>query len=303
MTFIVIDQNLLALSTRTRCPRENRWPLFRMRVRPGFLALILAMTPVVALAQVRWVFDAVEFHVGRARIVHIGKIVEIKPIEYGKPLTFTRKLGKPHRLVFAVSETIRGEKVKSLELVLSLQTTHFLEYMRDQSIEVLLVGGPTRGESYRDAEIGIEEEGKQLDDEWYQFRLLDNIKVPESDDEDSIAALINRRNDSCRMFTNELEIVVGREAILKRARDFAKQHPDILSVVLLRVPNEFGALCAYPNAYCMITLPTTRAAFRHSLNSFKCKLKAQVFCWHRRHVRLTVKQRNFCVSVYDSSQP
>ena len=57
------------------------------------------------------------------------------------------------------------------------------------------------------------------------------------------------------MFTNELEIVEGREAILKRARVFAKKHPKMLSRALLRVPNEFGALCGTPNAYSMITLP------------------------------------------------
>jgi hypothetical protein len=254
MRLIVTHQNLLALARRVRCSQECRSTLFRLRVWQGFLALFLAMMPVVALAQVGRAFVSVEALVGRARIIHVGKIVEIKPIEYVKPLTITQKLGKPNRLVFVVSETIRGEEVKSLELVLSLQGSHFLEYMRDHSVEVMLVGGPARDESYRGAEIGIEEKGKQLGDQRYQFCLLDVIKVPESD-EDSIAAQINRWNDSCRMFTNELAIVVGREAILKRTRDFAKQHPDILSSVSLRVPNEFGALCADPNAFCFITLP------------------------------------------------
>ena len=138
------------------------------RARQGVLTLLLALVPVVASAQVGREFVAVEAHVGRARVVHVGKIFEITQIEYGKPLTDIQKSGKPYRLVFAVSETIRGEEVKSLELVLSLQSAHFLEYMRDHSIEIMLVGGPTRGDSYRDAEIGIEEQGKQLDDERYQ---------------------------------------------------------------------------------------------------------------------------------------
>ena len=244
-------QSLLALSTHTCC----RATLFSSRVRQGFFALFLALVPVVALAQVGREFVTVEAYVGRARVVHVGKILEIKQIEYGKPLTDIQKLGKPYRLVFKVSETIRGDEVKSLELVLSLQSTHFLEYMRDHSVEIMLVGGPTRGDSYRGAEIGIEEQGKRVDDERYQFRLLDNVKVPESGGKDSIAAQINQKYDSCRMFTNELEIVVGREAILKRARDFAKQHSDVLSAVSLRVPNEFGALCGDPNAYCIIKLP------------------------------------------------
>ena len=225
------------------------------RTRQGVLGLFLVLVPVVALAQVGREFVAVETYVGRSRIVHVGKIVDIKPIEFEKPLTDIQKLGKPHKLVFAVSETIRGEEVKSLELVLSLQSTHFLQHMRDHSAEIMLVGGPTRGESYRGAEIGIEEQGKRVDDERYQFRLLDNVMVPESGGENSIAAQINRKYDSSRMFTNELKIVQGREAILKRARAFAKQHSDTLSAVSLRVPNEFGALCGDPNAFCIIALP------------------------------------------------
>ena len=244
-------QSLLALSAHTCC----RATLFSLRVRQGFLALFLALVPAVASAQVGREFVAVEAYVGRARVVHVGKILEIKQIEYGKPLTDIQKLGKPYRLVFEVSETIRGNETKRLELVLSLQSTIYLEYMRDHSVEVMLVGGPTRGYSYRSAEIGIEEQGKRLDDERYQFRLLDNVKVPESGGKDSIAAQINQNYDSCRMFTNELEIVVGREAILKRARAFAKQYPDVLSAVSLRVPNEFGALCGDPNAFCIIKLP------------------------------------------------
>lgn len=255
MRFSATRQSLLALPTRTRREREKQPTPFSLRVRQGFLALLFALVPVVASAQVGREFVAVEAYVGRARVVHVGKILEIKQIEYGKPLTDIQKLGKPYRLVFKVSETIRGDEVKSLELVLSLQSTHFLEYMRDHSIEIMLVGGPTRGDSYRGAEIGIEEQGKRVDDERYQFRLLDNVKVPESGGKDSIAAQINQKYDSCRMFTNELEIVVGREAILKRARDFAKQHSDVLSAVSLRVPNEFGALCGDPNAFCTITLP------------------------------------------------
>ncbi|MCY2967133.1 MAG: hypothetical protein NT069_26430, partial [Planctomycetota bacterium] len=97
--------------------------------------------------------------------------------------------------------------------------------------------------------------GKRVDDERYQFRLLDPVEVPQSGDEKLIASQLNQNYDSCRMFTNELKIVVGREAILKRARAFAKQHPDMISAVSLRVPNEFGALCGDPNAFCMITLP------------------------------------------------
>ena len=255
MSFSAAQQNLLSLPSHTCFQTGNRSTLFSSRVRQGFLALLLALVPVVASAQVGREFVSAEAYVGVARVVYVGKILEIKQIEYGKPLTDIQKLGKPYRLVFEVSETIRGDEVKRLELVLSLQSTIYLEYMLDHSAEIMLVSGPTRLDSFPTAEVGIEEQGKRMDDERYQFRLLDPVEVPKSGDKASIASQINLRYDSCRMFTNELEIVVGREAILKRARAFAKQHPKVLSAVSLRVPNEFGALCADPNAFCMITLP------------------------------------------------
>ena len=103
MRFSATRQSLLALPTRTRREREKQPTPFRLRVQQGFLALFLALVPVEAWAQVGREFVTVEAHVGRARVVHVGKILEIKQIEYGKPLTDIQKLGKPHRLVFAVS--------------------------------------------------------------------------------------------------------------------------------------------------------------------------------------------------------
>ena len=64
------------------------------RARQGVLTLLLALVPVVASAQVGREFVSVEAYAGRARVVHVGKIVEIKPIEYGKQLTDIQKSGK-----------------------------------------------------------------------------------------------------------------------------------------------------------------------------------------------------------------
>ncbi len=200
-------------------------------------------------------FVSVEAYVGLARVVHVAKIVELKQIEYEKPLTSIQKWGKPYRLVLEVSETIRGDDVQRLELVLSLNSTIYLEYMRDHSVAIMLVGGPNRLYGSPGPKIGIEEQGKRVDGDWYEFRVLDPVEVPESGSEVAIASDINRRYDSCRMFTNKLKVVAGREAILKRARAFAKKHTEMLSAVSLRVPNSFGARCGNPNAACMITLP------------------------------------------------
>jgi hypothetical protein len=103
--------------------------------------------------------------------------------------------------------------------------------------------------------VGIEEGGKRVDDEWYQFRVLDPVRVPMVKAEAAIATQINTYYDQGRMFTSGLKVVAGSKEILQQVRDFAKRHPERLSAVTLRVPNEFGALCGSPNAYCGITLP------------------------------------------------
>lgn len=227
------------------------------------VALFLAMVPCAASAQVGRIFVSAEAYAGVSRIVHVGKIVALEQVVYDKPLTYIQTLGKPYRLDFQVDETIRGGDVKRLHLVLSLQSTINLEYFRDHSVKLMLAGGPNRLDSFPGAEVGIEEQGKGADGEWYQFRVLDPVNVSEMGPEDQIATQINRSYDSCRMFTNEFEIVVGSKAILKRVRTFAKKYPQRLSAVTLRVPKEFGALCGDPNAFCGITLPVcpeTKAA-------------------------------------------
>jgi hypothetical protein len=213
------------------------------------------MAPFSASAQVGRIFVSAEAYAGASRIIYVGKIVELQRIDYEKPLTSTQKIGKPYRLVFEVGETIRGEKLTRLDLVLSLQTTIYLEYMRGHALEIMLVGGPSRLDSFPSAEVGIEEHGKRVDGDWYQFRVLDPLQAPKSGEEKAIASQINTYYDSARMFTAELEVVAGSKAILKHVRDFAMKHPKTLSAVMLRVPNEFGALCGSPNAYCEITLP------------------------------------------------
>ena len=217
--------------------------------------LLLVMAPSSASAQVGRIFVSAEAYAGMSRVIYVGKIVELQPIDYEKPLTPTQKIGKPYRLVFEVGETIRGEKFKRLELVLSLQNTIYLEYMRSHALEIMLVGGSTLLDSFPAAEVGIEEHGKRVDGNWYQFRVLDPLQVPASDVGKAIASEIYTYYDSGRMFTAELEVVVSSKEILKHVRDFAKKHPKTLSDVMLQVPNEFGALCGSPNAYSAITLP------------------------------------------------
>ena len=227
--------------------------------RLGRLLALLSLTPLLASAQVGRIFVSAEAFAGQGRIIHVGKITnieEVKEIEFEKPLTRIQKVGKPHRLVFEITETIRGEKLKRLELTLSLQHTLYLEYMRQQSVEIMLVGGPDIMCTYPRPRIGLLEQGEQVEAEYYHFRVLDVMNVPEDDKRAAaLARQINLYYDSCRMFTNELEIVTGRDAILERVRSFAEKYPKRVPALSLNVPNGFGRLCGVPNAFCHITLP------------------------------------------------
>jgi hypothetical protein len=217
------------------------------------------LAPATGRAQVGREFVSAEAYVALARVIYVGTIIELTPIKYDKLLSEIQKIGKPYRLVFEVSETIRGNDAKRVELVLSLQSTHFLEHMREHAAPIMLVGGPNPIDSYPRPEVGIEEQDVTVAGQWYQFRLLEPVKVSKSGDEAEIAQQLNSNYDSCRMFTHDLDVVSGREAILKRVRAFAKEHPSMLKCLSLDVPNEFGALCGHPNAYCCITLPLCTA--------------------------------------------
>ncbi len=227
------------------------------RLNHALVVLLLALVPVLASAQIGRTFVSAEAYVGMARIVHVGKIVELAPIEHGKPLTERDTTGsKPWRLVLDVSETIRGDEVKRLELVFSPGVTDYLGYMRDHSAEILLMGGPAVGSRlYPYVVRGIKEQGRQSTGEWYQFRLMDPVIVPESGKQTSMEKTLNSYFDSGRMFTHEFAIVTGREAILGRMRAFARKHTEVLATVTLPVPHEFGKLCGDPNAGPFISLP------------------------------------------------
>jgi len=228
--------------------------------KSGWIVLLLLLAFAPGFSQMGRYFVSIEAFVGFARVVHVGKIVELQPVEEGieENLTAAQEIGNPYELIFEVSETIRGKDRKRLKILLSLQSTHLLEFMRDHSTEILLIAGPNRFSGSPGPKVGISEMGKRVDGDYYHFRLLDPIPVPAANASETAASLasqINQRNDSGRMFTHELDVVSGRESILERARAFAKKHPEVLPTTTLAVPNEFGALVGNPNAYCEVVLP------------------------------------------------
>jgi hypothetical protein len=224
-------------------------------VSPRALIALLAMAPAAGFAQTGRDFTAVESYVALGESFRVGKITKLEPIEYDKPLVGEQVYGKPYRLTFGVEETIRGTPAKQIELVLSLQDTRFLEYMREHSSAVMMVGGQHRINTDPSPEIGVEEDGRRVDGHWYQFLFLDApTKADRQKDPDLVKQISITYNEG-RMFTIDLHVVQGREAILKRARAFAGKHKEKDESVWLGVPNAFGELVGYSNAYCGITLP------------------------------------------------
>src|SRR5262245_25825157 len=94
---------------------------------------------ITAAAQRGRAFVSVEAHVVTAFTVHVGTVKDLQPIEYAKPADGFYP-GNPYKVSFTVTETIKGTPAKSVELILTLQHAFNLEYLRDNKIEVMLVG-------------------------------------------------------------------------------------------------------------------------------------------------------------------
>ena len=193
-------------------------------------------------------FVSIEAHVGTASSVHVGFVKQLEPTQYEKPKEGFYP-GEPYRVTFAVSETIKGAPAQSLDLILTLQHTFELEYLRDNKIEVMLVA--TNQYIDEEAELGLAPPGSR-----YSFRILQPIRHPKDTPKTEwIGEQLNVSFNEGRMFDLKLNVVSRREEILKRARAFAKKYPEVLKAEYISVPNEFGAKCGYPNAFCLITLP------------------------------------------------
>jgi hypothetical protein len=218
-------------------------------MRHCWIAGLVLVAPCISISAQRGrAFVSIEAHVGTASTVHVGFVKQLEPIEYEIPKDGFYP-GKPYRVTFTVSETIKGVSAKSMNLVLCLQHTFNLEYLRDNRIEVMLVG--TNQYLDEHAEIGLERPGMR-----YSFRILQPILFPTSSPSTEwTGQQLNVSQNSGRMFDLNLDVISRRDEILKRARAFAKKHPEVLQADYIGVPNEFAVKCGYTDAYCLITLP------------------------------------------------
>jgi hypothetical protein len=188
-------------------------------------------------------------------MVQVGKIEKFEPTEINRPLEAPQNFGKPYRVDFSVTETIRGERRKHLNIVLAIQIPAHLKYLRDNHVEVMLVAGPNYLNGESNLEVGIEEEGKPVAGQWYQFRILEPLLSTPVSLGRGIDEQTNIDDDYGRLFDCNLEVIHGRDVILNRARAFQKRYPNMMSSFWYRVPNAFGAQCGYANAFCGVTLP------------------------------------------------
>ncbi|MFZ4508091.1 MAG: hypothetical protein ACOYON_10400 [Fimbriimonas sp.] len=193
-------------------------------------------------------FVSVEAHVGTATGVYVGHVKSLAKIDHEKPNTGFYP-GDPHKVTFEVDETIKGPKAKSLDLILTLQNTFNLTYLRENQVEVMLVASSQYVDE--ESEVGLEPLGSR-----YSFRILKPVVHPEGRPETKwIGDQFNISQNAGRMFDINLNVLTSRNQIFRQARAFAKKYPGELKHFYFIVPNEFGVKCGYTNAFCGITLP------------------------------------------------
>lgn len=93
-----------------------------------------------------------------------------------------------------------------------------MQNMREHRCAVLLVGGPNRVDDVPSAEVDLEEDGRCVDGHWHEFRFLNAPTNADLQRDPELVRQISISYDEGRMFTIDLQVVQGREAILKRAR-------------------------------------------------------------------------------------
>lgn len=210
--------------------------------------LSLLLLCAMGIAQRGRAFITIEAHVGIAHSINLGIITGLEQSDYPFPPDGPY-YGKAYKVTFLVSETIKGPAVKSFSFHLNLQHTTEITYLKQNNIELLLF----HSDRYSDEEG---EFGPGAPGNYYSFRILEKLKS----DGDRLgtrdtADQLNINLNEGKMFDLNLNVISGRNNILKKARAFAKKHPRIIETDHLMVPNDFAAKIGYPNAYALIVLP------------------------------------------------
>lgn len=218
-----------------------------MTLRWAAILSLLLLCPAVFSQRGRG-FITIEAHVGLAYSVNVGSIKSIEPSDYTFPPE-GHYYGKAYKVTFSVTETIKGPAAKSLSFVLALQHTTEIYYLREHNVELVLF----HSDRYSDEEG---EFGPGAPGNYYSFRILEKLKSDGNGSRPRTTAdQLNINLNEGKMFDLNLNVISGRNNILKKARAFAKKYPGTLKVDHVMVPNEFAAQCGYPNAYALVALP------------------------------------------------
>lgn len=218
-----------------------------MTLRMAVIFSLLLLCPAVFAQRGRG-FITIEAHVGIAHSVNVGRIDSIEPSDYTFPPE-DQYYGKPYKITFSVTETIKGPKAKSLSFDLALQHTTEINYLKENNIELVLFHSDVFSDE--EGEFGPGTPGN-----FYSFRILEKL---ESAGNGSLprttADQLNINLNEGRFFDLNLNVISGRDNILRKARAFAKKYPGTLKVNHLMVPNSFASQCGYPNAFAILLLP------------------------------------------------
>jgi hypothetical protein len=154
-----------------------------------------------------------------------------------------------YKVQLEVEETIRGDKKKTLNLVLVLGSKYPIDFLAENHAELLFYVSDAHFGADPDMVDGALDGASNCG-----YRLLEPLKVDDGHQGAYLKGL-NLTSDFGRMFGCDLSVVRGREAVLKRARDFAKKHKGVFKPISFGLPDGFFDLVGYHNAFGLLTLP------------------------------------------------
>lgn len=267
-------------------------------VQRFLVPLILILAANSCLAQRGRAFFTVEAQMAVAQRVYLGRIVSLEQVDYPLPPDPLSTFWKQFRMKFEVSETIKGERVKLVTVILNLQHADQLNYFLQHKTELLLERGAkyVPGVDSTSLYYVLEEEGKPVSDASIYFRTLGPVERGPRSEQRTVGEQIDIDLDSGRMFGADLTLFKSRSSVLRRAREFVKAHPGTLQTLHMSIPNEFATLCGYPNAFALIVLPvcpeTERMLIRLLKDPDQLSRRAKIRDWDRWRLAIMVNALN-----------
>lgn len=219
------------------------------------LLMVLGCLPLLVAAQTGRGIVTAEAFVGRAHSVYVGTIRSLDGADSKVPIDSNKHYGQAFRMIFDVSETIRGKAKSQVTIILLLQHSIYLDYLVRHHVELAIAVGKNCRVGDIGSETIVEVDGQNLLGEEMQFRILEKLRAEEDFGIGPEAREFNVSMDEGKMFDFEFNLLTSRDEVLKHFRAFEKKHPKVLPTIWVRVPHQFGRLCGYTNAYMGVGFP------------------------------------------------